>query len=205
MPQQCDICTAHIDTHEWAHTKSIVKSRRHKSANTVMQTDTYTLPLFSYTPANTQSGNLPVHTQQYTFCLFVCLSLCEAARLLVHRSVRQLLCPYIASCFSPLPSLYPSHPAYHIPTVSLPINAHRAALQWGWRVPRQQAQYRVYRHACTCQPGRARGRGGWGSEGKEEEGGGEKEQRRVNGEYVESGRQDGVVPHCTYTQTYSRM
>lgn len=71
-------------------------------------------------------------------------------------------------------------------------------------MPRQQAQYRVYRHACTCQPGRARGRGAGQSEGKEEEGGwgGEREQRRVNREYVESGRQDGGVPHFTYTQPH---
>ena len=41
--------------HTWVstHKKSTVKRRRHKSANTLMQTDIYTLPLFSYTHANT--------------------------------------------------------------------------------------------------------------------------------------------------------
>lgn len=115
------------------------------------------------THTHTQSGNLPLHTQQYAFCLSICPSINLSQSLCIHQLL-WLLCPYIASRFSLLLFLYPSCSAYHIPTVSLPINAHRAALQWGWRVPRQQAQYRVYRHACTCQPGRVRGRGGaeWG-------------------------------------------
>lgn len=49
-------------------------------------------------------------------------------------------------------------------------------------------------------------RRGGGSEGKEEEGGGGGiEQRRVNGEYVESGRQDGGVPQCTYIASFIFM
>lgn len=169
-----------VSTHKKHSQMQETQIRKHTNTNRHIHTP----PLFFYTHANTQSGNLPVHTQQYTFCLFVCLSLCEPARLLIHRSVHQLLwllCPYIASsCFSPLPFLYPSCPAYHVPTVSLPINAHRAALQWGWRVPRQQAQYRVYRHACTCQPGRVRG--GGGREKRKREGGrerAEENERRI--------------------------
>lgn len=173
--------------HTWVSTHkkhSQTQIRKHTKANRHS--------LFFSTHANTQSGLLPVHTQQHTYS--VCLSLHETATLLFHRSVHQLLlllCPHIASCFSSLPVLYPFRPAYHVPTVSLPINAHRAALQWGWRVPQQQAQYRVYRHACTCQPGRARGRGGDGREGgrgrlrRGEKGGGE---RKSKGEWTSERR-----------------
>lgn len=39
------------------------------------------------------------------------------------------------------------------------------------------------------------------SDKMQREGRREKEQRRVNGEYVESGGQDGGEPHCTCSQT----
>lgn len=67
-----------------------------------------------------------MHTQQYTFCLFVCLSLCEPARLLVHGpihppvivttvSLHRLLHPPPASpppffLFSILPALHTTYP-----------------------------------------------------------------------------------------------
>lgn len=128
-----------------------------------MQTDIHSPP--SPLTCNTQSGNLCVHTQQYTFCLSVCppgilLDCMSIATSIGYCEHRVLTLPPTSppnSLFSFF--LYPSHPAYHVPTVSLPINAHRAALQWGWRVPRQQAQYRVYLHACTCQAERKEGRG----------------------------------------------
>lgn len=150
---------------------------------------------------HTQSGNLPVHTQQYTFCLSVCPSINLSHCLCIHQLL-WLLCPYIASCSSLLPFLYSSCSAYHIPTVSLPINAHRAALQWGWRVPRQQAQYRVYRHACTCQPGRVRGerRGGVRHKMKREG------ERKSKGEWMENMlSQADRTAVCHTAHIHSRM
>lgn len=145
------------------HKKSSVKRRRNKSANTLMQTDINSLNLLSHTHAHTthsQVISVCTLSNTHSACMSVPLGTCQTSCPSVHPLVIvtsvSLHCLLLPSP-PPLPFLYPSHTAYHVPTVSLPINAHRAALQWGWRVPRQQAQYRVYRHACTCQPGRAKG------------------------------------------------
>ena len=147
-----------VSTHKEHSQTQETQIRKHTNANR----HTHAPPLLSHTPTHSQV--MSVHTQRYTFCLLVCRS--------IHHLLWQLLSLH---CLSLLPFPSPSiHTAYHVLTVSLPINAHRAALQWSWRVPRQQAQYRVYRHACTCQAGRTR-LGGGGEGGRGGGGGGERE------------------------------
>lgn len=149
LPQQCDISTAHIGIHEWAHTKSTVKRRRHKSANTLMQTDIHT-----QTPA------LPnKHTVRYLCTLSSAQS--------VHPSVYPSLIttPVSSHCLF----LLPIHPAYHIADVSLPINAHRAALQWSWRVPQQQSTVQSLQ-TCMYVPAEQNAAGEEGRSGTESKG-----------------------------------
>lgn len=154
----CDICTAHIGTHEeFTHTHTYTHTSRHIR----------TRPAHTHTHTNTstKSGNVCAHTAIHI------LSVCPSVPLRT-LPVRPSLIVTTVSLYRLLASscFFSIHPAYHRPTVSLPINAHRAALQWSWRVPRQQAQYRVYRHACTCQPGRTRLAGVGGGRERESKG-----------------------------------
>lgn len=171
LPLRRNISTAHIGIHEWAHTKSTVKRRRHKSANTLMQTDTHTNPC---SPEQTHS-HVSVHTQHCTFCPSIGLSIAN------YDSCVLIL---------PLPPPHP-RPAYHIADVSLPINAHRAALQWSWRVPQQQSTVEILQ-TCMYVPAEQNAVGGGG--GTESKG-----RRAVN---MSSQADRTAVCH---TGTYSRM
>ncbi len=181
-----------------------------------MQTDIHTLPLLSRTHTNTQSGNLPVHTQQYTFCLFVSLSVNLPDCLSVGRSVSYchycvLISPPASplSLFSILPALHTTYPLSLCQLMHTGLHCSEVGACHGSKHSTESTDMhvrasRAEREGEEGEGGRGVGVEGW-CEGKEEEGGGEKEQRRVNGEYVESGRQDGGMPHCTYTPTHSRM
>lgn len=65
--------------------------------------------------------------------------------------------------------LLPIHPAYHIADVSLPINAHRAALQWSWRVPQQQCTLEILQ-TCMYVPAEQNAVGEEGRRGTESKG-----------------------------------
>lgn len=134
------------------------------------------------------------HSATYMLFLSVCPSLNPAECLVcasVHPHSSVLIQP--PSPLSTL-SLYASRPAYHIPTVSLPINAHRAALQWGWRVPQQQSTVQSLQ-TCMYVPAGRRGISGGGETREERESKGE---RAAN---VSSQADRTAVPHyqCTHS------
>lgn len=123
----------------------------------------------------------------------VCLSFCEPTRLLVRLSVHQfswLQCPHTASrssLVSMLPALHTTYPLSLCQLMHTGLHCSEVGA-----CQSSKAQYRVYRHACTCQPGREGWGEGWGRG---------REQRRVSSECVESGRQDGCATLQMYTET----
>lgn len=127
---------------------------------------------------------------------------------LPNKHTARYLCT-LSSAHSVRPSVYPSlittpvslyclfllpiHPAYHIADVSLPINAHRAALQWSWRVPQQQCTPEIL-ETCMYVPAEQNAVGEEGRKGTESKG-----KRAVN---MSSQADRTAVCHAG---TYSRM
>lgn len=158
-----------------------------------MQNTAYTL---LHTP-RLQTMSCCAHSATYMLFLSVCPSVNPADCLSVCPSIttvssnRLLLPSPLSLSPSMLPALHTTYPLSHCQLMHTGLHCSEVGACQSSR-----AQYRVYRHACTCQPGRE----GWGG-GR----GREREQRRVSGECVESGRQDDCATLPMYTQTLCRM
>lgn len=134
-----------VSTHKEHSQTQETQIRKHSNANR----HTHTNPC---SPEQTHS-QVSVHTQQCTFCPSIGLSI-------TNYDSRVLILP-----------LPPPHPTRnnHIADVSLPINAHRAALQWSWRVPQQQSTVQSLQ-TCMYVPAEQSAEGEEGRRGTESKG-----------------------------------